>query len=364
MKAEVLTIGDELLRGEIVDSNKSFLSDRLLGLDIETHYHSSVRDDPDAMIDAFRRAASRVDIVLVSGGLGPTRDDITIEILAETFGRKLVLDEDSLEELRAFFARLGRTMSDLNRKQAYFPEGSEILPNPIGTAPGCMLEEGGALFFCMPGVPRELHVMMDEQVMPRIEAHQRAQGGLQRYVRATLIRTFGLGESTLDRELSDLATDDLDLVLGFRTQFPDNLVRVLARADTVETADVEDDFAERALKAGARGYVMKGEPTRVLLAGIREVLAGNVFLSGRLTARIVAGVAQGGGPPSPLSTLTDREIQVFELLGRGLPTRSIAAALGVGSKTIETHCHNIKVKLGLRNANELVHHATVWVTQS
>ena len=121
MKAEILTIGDELLRGEIVDSNKSFLSDRLLGLDIETRFHSSVRDDPADMIDAFHRAASRVDVVLVSGGLGPTRDDLTSEVLAQAFDRKLVLDEDALAHIRAFFDSVGREMTENNASQAYFP---------------------------------------------------------------------------------------------------------------------------------------------------------------------------------------------------------------------------------------------------
>ena len=113
MKAEILTIGDELLRGEIVDSNKSFLSDRLLSLDIETRFHTSVCDDPDDMIDAFHRAAKRSDVVLVSGGLGPTRDDLTCEVLAQAFGRKLVLDEDALETLRGFFRSVGLSLGHL-----------------------------------------------------------------------------------------------------------------------------------------------------------------------------------------------------------------------------------------------------------
>jgi len=108
VRAEILTVGDEVMRGEIVDTNKSFLADRLLSLDIETHFQTSVRDDPPAMIDAFRRAATRSEIALVSGGLGPTRDDLTVEVLAETFGRKLVQHEASLRQMEAFFARLGR----------------------------------------------------------------------------------------------------------------------------------------------------------------------------------------------------------------------------------------------------------------
>ncbi len=233
MKAEILTIGDELLRGEIVDSNKSFLSERLLRLDIETHFHTSVRDVPADMTDAFQRAAARSDVVLVSGGLGPTRDDLTSEVMAASFGRELVLDEEALACIRAFFEGVGREMTENNVSQAYFPEGTEVLPNPIGTAPGFMLEVEGTLFFSMPGVPRELYRMMDEQVLPRIARRAGASGQI---VRAALLRTFGMGESTLDDELKDVAIGD-GVTLGFRTSFPDNYLRPLARGATEAEAE-------------------------------------------------------------------------------------------------------------------------------
>ncbi len=235
MKAEILTIGDELLRGEIVDSNKSFLSERLLSLDVETRFHASVNDDRADMRDAFLRAAERSDLVLVSGGLGPTRDDLTVEVLAETFGRKLALHEPSLRQIEAFFARLGREMAPSNTKQALVPEGAEVLPNPVGTAPGCMLEAGGALFFCMPGVPRELTRMMEEQVMPRVAARAGARRGA---TRSALLRTFGLGESNLEDLLADVGREP-GVVLGFRTAFPDNFLRPVARAETLELANAK-----------------------------------------------------------------------------------------------------------------------------
>jgi competence/damage-inducible protein CinA-like protein len=227
VKAEILTIGDELLRGEIVDTNKSFLSDRLLRFDVETRFQSSVCDDPDDMTDAFRRAAGRAEIVLVSGGLGPTRDDITLEVLARSFGRGMRLHEPSLAAIRSFFERLGREMSPSNEKQARMPEGAEVLPNPVGTAPGCMLEHEGTLFFCLPGVPRELARMMDEEVLPRLAARLRPAGGS--VLRAALLRTFGMGESTLEDELKDLAREE-GVTLGFRTAFPDNFLRPVVRA--------------------------------------------------------------------------------------------------------------------------------------
>ncbi len=252
MKAEILTIGDEVLRGEIVDSNKAFLSARLLDYDVECRFQTSVCDDPKDMADAFRRAVARADVVLVSGGLGPTRDDLTIGVLAETFGRELVLDEPSLETIRAFFRRVGRDMAEIDAKQAWFPVGAEVIPNPIGTAPGCALPlqaadtgVGEAVVFCLPGVPRELRLMMNEQILPRIAERRPAGAGL--VVRAALIRTFGMGESTLDEELRDIA-QEAGVDLGFRTSFPDNALRPLARAATAEQAEAQVAAMTRAIR--------------------------------------------------------------------------------------------------------------------
>lgn len=286
MIAEILTIGDELLRGEIVDSNKAFLAERLLRLEVETRFQTSVRDDPADMRDAFLRARERADAVVVSGGLGPTRDDLTLAVLAETFGRELVLDEPSLAAIRDFFARLGREMAEINAKQAWLPAGAEVLPNPVGTAPGCLLEaprEAGrepALFFCLPGVPRELMKMMDEQVLPRLEERLARAGRPARALRAALLRTFGLGESNLDHELADVARE-ADVSLGFRTAFPDNYLRPVARGATAEEAEARlarvcDAIRERlgALVYGAGDETMEQVVGALLAArGLRLATA-------------------------------------------------------------------------------------------
>ncbi len=292
MKAEILTIGDEVLRGEIVDSNKSLLSDRLLSLDIETHFHVSVRDDPADMTDAFLRAAERSDVVLVSGGLGPTRDDITSEVLAQAFGRELVLDEEALETIRAFFRGIGREMTENNAKQAWFPESAGVLLNPIGTAPGFVIEERGALFFCLPGVPRELSRMMEEQVLPRLARRT----GAGQVVRARLLRTFGMGESTLDAELEDIAAEGA-VALGFRTAFPENVLRPVARAATVEEAEAKLDRACQAIRErlGPLVYAEGDQtlPTVVghLLRGTGQTLAVAESCTGGLIAEQITDVA-------------------------------------------------------------------------
>ncbi len=307
--AEIITIGDEILRGEIVDSNKALMSERLHDVEVETRFHTSVLDHPGEMADAFRRAVSRADVVLVSGGLGPTRDDLTSEVLADTFDRELVLDEASLETIRGFFRHLGRDMSDNNAKQAYFPSEAEVLVNPVGTAPGFMMEvpygaEGGerggampgrvALVFTMPGVPRELALMLEEQVLPRVLARmnhrangeaggQGAQGG--RAMRARLLRTFGLGESSLDAELQHFAPRadapradaprtgprDTGVELGFRTAFPDNYLRPVVRAASAEEADARLEEACREIRAHL-GDVVYGEGDETMAAAVGRLL--------------------------------------------------------------------------------------------
>jgi nicotinamide-nucleotide amidase len=285
----VITIGDELLRGEIVDSNKSHLSERMLALDLETARHVSVPDDPDAIEEVLREAATRAQVVLVSGGLGPTRDDISTEVAARTFGRKLYRDEAALEQVRAFFRRVNREMAQNNAKQADFPEGAVVLANPLGTAPGFMLEvpdpasgEHTQLFF-MPGVPRELYRMLDEEVVPRIAARL----GRSQVVRARLLRTFGIGESNLDRILDDLARGDAGTVLGFRTQFPDNLVRILVRAPDAAGAERRLDQLETEIRARL-GDLVLGVGERGLEAIVAELL-----LERKLTIAVAESLTGG-----------------------------------------------------------------------
>ncbi|MCG8589488.1 MAG: competence/damage-inducible protein A [Proteobacteria bacterium] len=328
MIAEILTIGDELLRGEIVDSNKSFLSERLLGLDVQTHWHTSVRDDPDDMTDAFRRALARADVVLVSGGLGPTRDDLTTEILAATTGRPLELDAESLETIRGFFKRVGREMAENNAKQAYFPKGAQVLANPIGTAPGFWLEEPGCIVCCLPGVPPELYRMMDEQVIPRLGRVLAESGRERSVVRAVLLRTFGMGESTLDEELRDVAAAG-DVQLGFRTAFPDNYLRPVARGRT--EAEAEERLAEVCQTIRERlGPLIYAEGDETLEAVVVRLLAER----GRTVA--VAESCTGG---SIAQKLTNVPGSSAGFLG-GVVAYSNAskqALLGVSAALLETH---------------------------
>ena len=156
MKAEILAVGTELLLGQIVNTNAQYLSVELSQLGIDVYYQTVVGDNPQRLVDALGIAIERNDMVIVTGGLGPTKDDLTKETLADFFHRKLKLDEESLERIRQHFREIGREMTENNIKQAYMPEDSVILKNYNGTAPGCIIEENGKIAIMLPGPPIEM----------------------------------------------------------------------------------------------------------------------------------------------------------------------------------------------------------------
>ena len=201
IKAEIIAIGAELTSGQCLDTNSAWLARRLDDLGIDVRFHTTIADDLADNVSAFQLAANRVDLVLVSGGLGPTQDDLTREALARAAGVELVRDPHAEAELIAFFARRNRPIPERNFVQAFIPSGGEILSNPIGTAPGIWFKLGRARFACMPGVPNELKMMFDDQVVPHIKV---LSGDSARVVVRRKINTFGRGESEIEAEALDL----------------------------------------------------------------------------------------------------------------------------------------------------------------
>jgi nicotinamide-nucleotide amidase len=200
MKAEIIAIGSELVSGQSLDTNSQWLSKALGALGIEVRFHSAVGDDLAENIAVFRTAIDRAELIITSGGLGPTQDDLTREALAAVAGVPLVEDAGSLEAIKALFARRNREMSERNRVQALFPEGAEPLPNAIGTAPGIGMMLDGAWFACLPGVPNEMKRMFDDQVVPRLISRKFAT----RKIVHRKINLFGKGESDIEAMAMDL----------------------------------------------------------------------------------------------------------------------------------------------------------------
>lgn len=230
MTCAVLSIGTELTRGELVNTNASWLATGLTDLGFEVIEHCVVDDDKARIVAALDRLARAAKIVVCTGGLGPTTDDITTEAVATALGVPIERDEASLEHIRRRFEKLGRVMSDTNAKQADFPKGATVLPNPIGTAPGFSVELRGARAFFMPGVPREMQRMFDDHVVPRIRESSPNDSHQVRF------RTFGLPESIVGEKLDGVEALFPGVTIGYRAHFPEIEVKVLARSSDHATA--------------------------------------------------------------------------------------------------------------------------------
>jgi nicotinamide-nucleotide amidase len=200
MRAEILGIGSELVSGQSQDSNSRWLSQQLGLLGIPVAFHTVLGDDMDDHVAAFKAASERAELVLMTGGLGPTQDDLVREALAICAGVPLVEDPDSLAAIAAMFARFRRAMAERNRVQALFPQGAEPLTNPVGTAPGIWMTLGRATIAAMPGVPSEMRRMFQDEVVPRLR--RLGHGG--RHIVHRKINLFGKGESDIEREAMDL----------------------------------------------------------------------------------------------------------------------------------------------------------------
>src|SRR5579864_3746105 len=194
MRIEIVCTGDEVLTGKTVNTNFSYMTQKLEDFGLAVRWGTTVGDDRETLLEAFRLAASRADAVIVNGGLGPTVDDLSQEIAARAAGVDLVLNEEWLARMEDYFRRRSRVMPPNNRKQAMLPAGAEVLDNPVGTACGFALDIGKARFFFTPGVPRELHRMLDEQVVPRLLA----RSGRQTAIHLKRFHSYGLGESHAD----------------------------------------------------------------------------------------------------------------------------------------------------------------------
>ena len=224
MTCAILSIGTEITRGELVNTNAAWLAASLTDLGFEVLEHCTVDDDEARIVAALERLSRTAKVIVSTGGLGPTTDDLTTVAVAKALGVPLERDEGSLDQIRRRFDKLGRTMSASNAKQADFPKGATVLANPIGTAPGFEVSLGQACAFFMPGVPREMMRMFDEQVTPRIRELSPNDSHQIRF------RTFGLPESVVGEKLAGIEEQNPGVTIGYRAHFPEIEVKVLARA--------------------------------------------------------------------------------------------------------------------------------------
>lgn len=252
------------MQGVIVDTNTAWISERCFSLGHEVVRHSSVRDDVDEVADLFKSAAKRADAVIVSGGLGPTADDVTIEAAAKAFGSKLFQNAEVLAEIKSFFARICRPMSPSNEKQAMIPEGGIVLTNEMGTAPGIQMKFGAAEFFFLPGVPKELYQIFTDFVMPWLAAQSRGA------VAEKILHCFGMPEASIDERLQGVEL--FGTRLSFRVKFPEILLKVVARTEDIQTSKELTNKAAAAIRERL-GIIIYGEGDTSLSEVVGQTLA-------------------------------------------------------------------------------------------
>ncbi len=232
MRAEIITTGTELLLGQIDDTNATYLARQLRDLGIDLFFRTTVGDNELRIAQALRQALARADLVITTGGLGPTVDDVTREAVARVTGRPLVLFPHLLAQIEVYFARTGATMSDNNRRQAYLPKGSIPIENPVGTAPAFIVEDEEGTIITLPGVPREMRYLMEQAVAPYLQKRL----GRREAIVSRVLRTVGLGESRIDQALADLE-HSANPTVGLAAHPGQVDVRIVAKASSRAEAE-------------------------------------------------------------------------------------------------------------------------------
>lgn len=232
MIVEVIAVGTELLLGQIVNSNTATMGAALAERGFDAHYQQTVGDNLDRIASAIRIALDRSDAVIITGGIGPTQDDITREAVCAATGLELVYSEEYAEHLREWWANRGREMPQSNLRQAYHPAGAELLANPRGTAPGLAVHHEGKWIFCVPGVPAEMEYLLFAEVLPRLVT----SSGDEQVIASRLIRTWGRPESEVAEILDDLYTGSINPSLAFLASNSEIKIRITAKASTLPEA--------------------------------------------------------------------------------------------------------------------------------
>lgn len=223
MKCEILSVGTEILLGDIINTNSQYIAKRLSDMGIFVYYQSVVGDNPNRLKDAYELAFSRSDLVITTGGLGPTKDDLTKEVAFDYFKKEAVCHEESLSYIKAYFSKINKPFTKNNEKQAYFPKDAIILKNNNGTAPGCIINENGKILIMLPGPPREMKAMFEESVIPYLKKYS------EQVLVSKVLRIIGVGESEAAERIGDLIDNENPTVAPYAKN-GEMIFRITAKA--------------------------------------------------------------------------------------------------------------------------------------
>ena len=283
MKAQIVSIGNELTSGSVLNTNATFIAGKLHAMGIEIAEIITVGDDTVSIVEALRNVKPMVSFVVVTGGLGPTVDDITTHAAAEALRRKLILNKQALQAMEEHFKHSGRTMSPHNIRQAYLPSGAQVIANPIGTACGFSAARSNTIFFFLPGVPREMMRMLEESVIPLIRKEQPEVT----QVRTAVLKIFGRTESYCDHALGDLIKQEQEIAFAFLPHYPEITIKLTIRGR-------EKKYLEKKLKAVERktlhilGDIVFGRDDETM-----EMVVGNLLRNAGATLALAESCTGG-----------------------------------------------------------------------
>jgi nicotinamide-nucleotide amidase len=285
LKAEIIAIGSELLTPEKIDTNSLWLTEKLNEIGIDVSAKCVIGDDEARLEEAFRDAIRSADVIISTGGLGPTEDDVTRQVAARAAGRALVFREDIVEELRERFARWGREMPEINKRQAYVIDGADVLENPNGSAPGMLLEFEGKFLVVLPGPPRELKPMFEAQV--RLALAAKGDGQI---ARRRLLRVSGMGESALDEQIAPIYTSYTNVQTTILFNRSEIEVHLSARAALPGEAEaVLDELARKICdKLGVAVFSVNGELMEEVTGGLLRKLGRTLAVAESCTGGLIA----------------------------------------------------------------------------
>ncbi|HEY5560999.1 MAG TPA: competence/damage-inducible protein A [Clostridiaceae bacterium] len=228
MKAEIISVGTELLLGDIVNTNSQYISRRLMDLGISVYHQSVIGDNEERLMEEYKLSFSRSEMIITTGGLGPTNDDLTKEVAAKYFNKKLILHDEVINNIKEYFKKRNIDMNESNKKQALFPEGCEIIPNDNGTAPGCIISENNKTIILMPGPPKEMMPMFEKYIVPYLE--KLTDGTIV----SKVLRVSGIGESHMEEMVKDIIMEGDNPTIAPYAKDVEAILRITAKGKTKE----------------------------------------------------------------------------------------------------------------------------------
>ena len=336
MNCEIVTIGSELLHGQIIDTNASYIARTLNSIGFNIAFHTTVGDISTQIKDVLFQAKDRTDLVITTGGIGPTEDDLTREVIADLTGVPLIFKGELMDQIESIFKRIGYSMPENNRKQAFIPDGAIPIPNEMGTAPGFIIEKGSKVIIALPGVPKELKYLLHKKVVPYLKKRFQLDQDL---ISSKTLKVTGIGESKVDTQIKDLIKENSNPTIGILASPGDISITITAWAKSERKSEALIRPIEQEIRSrlginiyGINEDTLHGVVTNLLNKRGDTLSVLETFSGGELTGRLQSSLLS----PLHKSIVIGKKEQILSFLNKkGL-------ALEINKKTAESLAKKIK----------------------